>query len=61
MSEFKVNTITNRDGSYNPTGMWYYYLWKFWLHITKWSQQKCVVEEEEEYAGGNGASPSAKM
>ena len=46
MSEFKVNTITNRDGSYVSTGMWYHYLWKFWYAITKWIPT--------EFRGGRG-------
>ena len=33
MSEFKVDAITNRDGSLSSTSMWYYH-WKFWYDTT---------------------------
>ena len=48
MSEFKINTITNRDGSHNDRYVVSLPL-KFWSTITKWFQQNFVVVEEEEY------------
>ena len=49
MSEFKVNTITNRDGSYGPQVCGITTFGSSGMTLPSGFQQSFVVEEEEEY------------